>query len=74
MQVYDVSIPIQPRWVGSYQPKAEARCVAVSGNYAYLAEHWAEKTDGYGDGGLEVVDIRPPPSPRSRKLGTGQQA
>jgi hypothetical protein len=54
--VIDVSNPVSPRRVGSYETFGEpAIDVAVSGGYAYVAR-WAS--------GLQVIDVRDPVNPR----------
>lgn len=51
--VVDVSVPSSPTIMGSYDTDGFARDVAISGNYAYVA-------DGIG---LAIVDISVPSSP-----------
>jgi hypothetical protein len=38
LQVIDVSDPANPQRVGGYDTSGSARGVAVSGNYAYVAD------------------------------------
>jgi hypothetical protein len=73
LQVVDISNPANPQLVGEY-PYFNPPCawcggsaydVAVSGNYAYLAEAWDETSPGGGEasGALAVIDISDPTSP-----------
>lgn len=50
----DVSNPANPQWIGGYDT-GESRGVAVSGNYAYVAD-W--------DAGLQVIDVSTPANPQ----------
>jgi len=52
--VIDVSNPASPQGVGGYDT-GEAYGVAVSGNYAYVADDGA---------GLQVIDVSNPASPQ----------
>jgi hypothetical protein len=51
LAVFDVSNPANPRQVRGYDTSGFARGVAVSGNYAYVADY---------DAGLQVIDVRAP--------------
>jgi len=53
--VIDVSNPASPQRVGGYDTSGEALGVAVSGNYAYVADENA---------GLQVIDVSNPENPR----------
>ena len=55
LQIIDVSNPTQPRLLGTYDSPGETREIAVSGEYAYLA-------DG-NTGALRIVDISDPAHP-----------
>ena len=58
LQVIDISNPASPKWVGSYynsNGSAYGKCVAVSGNYAYVA---------HGSDGLLLIDISNPAKPQ----------
>jgi hypothetical protein len=55
LQVIDVSDPANPRRVGGYDTPGYALGVAVSGNYAYVADY---------DAGLQVIDVSDPANPR----------
>jgi hypothetical protein len=55
LRVVDVSDPTSPTLVGSYNTTGLSRGVAVSGNYAYVADD--------GAGGVQVIDISNPSSP-----------
>jgi murein DD-endopeptidase MepM/ murein hydrolase activator NlpD/PKD repeat protein len=55
LQVIDVSDPANPRRVGGYYTSGYAEGVAVSGNYAYVADF---------DAGLQVIDVSDPANPR----------
>jgi len=51
LQVLDVSNPANPQWVGGYDTSGYADGVAVSGNYAYVAD---------GSWGLIILGPRTP--------------
>jgi hypothetical protein len=53
LQVIDISNPANPQQVGGWS--SNARGVAVSGNYAYVADDAA---------GLQVIDVSNPANPR----------
>jgi len=53
--VIDVSDPDNPQRVGGYDTSGSARDVAVSGNYAYVADH---------DAGLQVIEVSDPANPQ----------
>ena len=53
LQVFDISNPVSPRRVGGTNTSGVARGIALSGNYAYLADGLA----------LEVMDISAPANP-----------
>ncbi|QHI70825.1 S8 family serine peptidase [Tichowtungia aerotolerans] len=57
--VVDVSNPLIPTKLASYNTPGKAVRVVVQGNYAYIADG----NGGYYVGGLEVVDISNPSSP-----------
>jgi hypothetical protein len=54
LQVIDVSKPANPQRVGGQDTSGQALRVAVSGNYAYVADEAA---------GLQVIDVSNPASP-----------
>jgi hypothetical protein len=62
LHVVDVSNPANPHRLGGYDTDGEAWAVAVSGNYAYVAEKRVSG-DGYAGGGLQVVDVSNPARP-----------
>ncbi len=51
----DVSNPANPQRVGGYDTSGYAYGVAVSGNYAYVADY---------DAGLQVIDVSNPANPQ----------
>jgi hypothetical protein len=55
LHVIDVSNPANPQRVGGYDTSGGAWGVAVSGNYAYVADY---------DAGLQVIDVSNPASPQ----------
>jgi hypothetical protein len=55
LQVIDISNPANPQRVGGYDTSGNAQGVAVSGNYAYIAD---------GEEGLQVIDVSNPASPQ----------
>ena len=55
LQVIDVSNPANPQRVGGYDTSGHAFGVAVSGNYAYVAD---------GANGLQVIDVSNPANPQ----------
>ncbi|MDM7917366.1 MAG: hypothetical protein QUU85_19185, partial [Candidatus Eisenbacteria bacterium] len=56
--VFDVSDPSQPGIVGDVQVGYEPRSIAVSGSYAFVAEHTTRLVN------LDVVDISDPRAPQ----------
>ncbi len=54
LQVIDISDPTTPTLAGSYDTPAYARCVAISGEYAYVADDWS---------GMHVINISHPTTP-----------
>jgi len=54
LRIVNVSDPINPVEVGSCQTPDYALDVAVSGNYAYIADDW---------GGLRIIDVSDPTAP-----------
>jgi hypothetical protein len=63
LQVIDVSNPADPQRVGGYDTSGEARGVAVSGNYAYVAARSGVHAP-MGDAGLQVIDVSNPADPQ----------
>jgi len=61
LQVIDVSDPANPQRVGSYDTSGSAYGVAVSGNYAYVAD---------GEWGLMILGPRPQITSITRAAGT----
>ena len=59
LYIFDISDPTSPRYVGSTNSADSVGAVALSGNYAYLAD-W--------DAGLQVIDVSNPV--RSGPAGT----
>ena len=57
----DVSNPANPQWVGGYDTSGDAYGVAVSGNYAYVADR---------EWGLVVLGPRPRITSITRAAGT----
>ncbi|MCK4585220.1 hypothetical protein KAU13_07375 [candidate division WOR-3 bacterium] len=55
LRVIDISVPTNPQEVGYYNTPGGARCVYVSGSYAYV-------TSGYE--GLRVIDVSVPSNPQ----------
>jgi hypothetical protein len=73
LEVVDVSNPARPRWVGETFTRGEAWAVAVSGDYAYVAESWEEQFERHG--ALEVINMSNRAVPQSIKLQpTGRDA
>ncbi|MCP5516642.1 MAG: hypothetical protein H7A45_05190 [Verrucomicrobiales bacterium] len=71
LQVFDISHPASPQPVGAYDTSSDThewftRRVAVSGNYACVAETWWDQGQSYTDqqGRLEVIDVKDPANPR----------
>ena len=62
LQVIDVSHPANPQWVGGYDTSGGASGVALSGNYAYVAD---------GQWGLIILGLAPAPSPRITSITWG---
>ena len=50
-----LAVDLDPQRVGGYDTSGFAWAVAVSGNYAYVADHFA---------GLQVIDVSNPANPR----------
>ena len=64
LQVVDISDPAHPQRVGSYHAGGHVADVAVSGNYAYVAEWgWYDGTNLHS-GGLRVIDVASPANPQ----------
>jgi hypothetical protein len=62
LAIIDVSNPSNPQRVGGYDTSGYASGVAVSGNYAYVAERlW---TGSNYVGSLQVIDVRNPANPQ----------
>lgn len=55
LRVVDVSVPSNPKELGSYDTPGNASHAVVSGNYAYVAD---------GEGGVRIIDISAPTNPR----------
>jgi hypothetical protein len=54
LQIIDISDPARPQWVGACNRGESTRCVAVSGDRAYV---------GTSDAGLKVIDVSDPTNP-----------
>jgi len=62
--VLDISNPASPSLEGSYTPaNADFWDVAISGNYAYVADYPYWDGNQYAGGGLRVISIANPASP-----------
>jgi uncharacterized secreted protein with C-terminal beta-propeller domain len=55
LQVINVSNPANPQRVGGYDTSGLAQGVAMSGNFAYVAD---------GDAGLQIIDVNDPANPQ----------
>jgi hypothetical protein len=58
LEIWDVSNPYAPVKLGHCDTPGWARCVFVSGSYAYIADHALDYR-----GGLRVIDISTPSNP-----------
>lgn len=54
LRVFDISNPVLPKEIGSYDTEGYANSVAVFGEYAYVADEWA---------GLRIINIANPKQP-----------
>jgi hypothetical protein len=70
VEVFDVSDPVQPRWISRCRVGPDAEPVGIvnltsDGSYLYLSEevrHWVGNTE-FLSGRLDVVDVRNPANP-----------
>jgi len=62
LEIYSVTNPSAPAWVGGYKASATANAIAVVGRYAYLAEGTA-RTLTNDPGALEIIDVVDPANP-----------
>ncbi|MCX6647609.1 MAG: hypothetical protein NTY09_14800, partial [bacterium] len=60
LHIFDISDPENPTWVNWVDTPGEARCVTVSGGYAYVTDY----SDFYStnNASLHIIDIDPPGS------------
>jgi hypothetical protein len=65
MEVFEAKDPAQPRRASRIPTATRAQDVVVDGGYAYvvLEGQWSGATNVFG-GGLDVIDVRDPVSPR----------
>jgi hypothetical protein len=61
VEVIDVSDPTNPERLSTYETSGDARGLALSGRYLYVAKHPPEYS--YVGGGLDILDISNPANP-----------
>ena len=66
MQIVNIETPDRPKPTGHYDTDGEIRSIAIMGNYALVAEMpaWDAAKGGNVGGGLLVLDVSDPASPR----------
>ena len=66
LQVFNISNPLSPQPVGRCSLRGQPYSVTVSGDFAYIAAspHWDSVNRVYVGGGLQVIDMSVPASPR----------
>jgi hypothetical protein len=64
LQVMDVSTPAEPETIGYFDGAGRITDVGVSGDYAYVAEERAWNDTEHLSGGLRVLDVSDPSTPR----------
>ncbi|MCL4177354.1 MAG: hypothetical protein KJ072_06370 [Verrucomicrobia bacterium] len=64
LEVVDIADPTNPTWVGSCEVSGRIVAVAVSGDYAYLADRYPAGYPQDSTSALRIIDIRNPADPK----------